>query len=202
VKQTKDQNMNRFLIIGTILLVLSSILSSPRAASAESAGGIGVDAALSCGVRFVDIEGETYDLKPVGIVGACVIPRIPLSKDTVLAMEVSVSYGFRSDYSGLYYYESYYSVGIMPQLGFLLPGRGTAYALYLGAGLYHSFSDYNRSIYPALTARVGIEPYAWVIDGIYLSYEKGFPEGYSAFDTLRLFIVARLFRRPHEGGDR
>jgi len=202
VKRTKDPNVIQLLVFGTFILVVSSILLAPRTARGEVQGGIAVDAAVTCGVRFVDIEGETYDLKPVGVVGACAIPRIPLSENIVLAMEVSVVYGFRSEYSGLYYYDSYYSVGVMPQIGFLLPGRGLAYALYLGAGLYYSFSYYSRSLYPALSVRVGIEPDSRVINGIYLSYEKGFPEAYSTFDTLRVLLGVSLFRRSHDGRGR
>ena len=192
------------------VLVLATILYLPHAAlgngdsirqtDGAGADGIVMDGALAFGTRLLDIEGETYGLKPVVLVGGRLIPRLPLSRDIVLAMEVSFSYAFRSDYEGFYYYEPCYSIGITPQIGFLFPGRGFSYALYLGAGIFHSFYEKSRSLYPALSIRAGIEPESWIVDGIYLSYEKGFPGDYTAFDTLCFLLSIRLLERSHGEG--
>jgi hypothetical protein len=201
VKRTKAPNLIRLYIVGALLLVLSSALLSPRAAQGEEQGGSGVDAALTGGVRLVDIEGETYGFKAVPVLGVSLFPRFELTTPLYLSIEISLSYTFKSDYSGFYYYDSFGSIGILPEIGFLFPGRGVDWALFMGGGVFYSFSEYDTGIHPAVSARAGIEFEKGFVRGIFLSYSHYFVEGFQTHESFKLFFTTRLFNTSYKGRD-
>jgi hypothetical protein len=191
---------NRFLsFIFVVLLVLLSAVLQPRAVNADADKELRIDAALSSGVRLLDIEGETYGLKAVPVLGVSVFPRMELKETLYLSLQVSLSYTFRSDYSGSYYYDSFGSLALLPQLGLILPGVGVNYALFIGGGLVHAFSDYDTGAHPAVTARIGFEWKKGLLSGIFLSYTHGFREGYQYHETLMVYGSTLLFRSSHWG---
>jgi hypothetical protein len=201
VKRTEDPNVIRLLIFGTFILLVSSILLSPHTARGEVQGGIGVDTALTGGVRLLDLEGETYGLKAVPFLGVSLFPRFELINPLYLSVEVSFSYTFRSDYSGLYYYDSFGSIGILPELGLLFPGKGVDWALFMGGGVYYSFSDYDTGTHPAVAVRVGAEFKEGFVKGIFLSYSHRFVEGFQTHESFMLFASTRLYRISCKGRD-
>ena len=201
VKRTEDPNVIRLLIFGTFILLVSSILLAPRTARGEGTGGIGVDTALTGGVRLLDLEGETYGLKAAPVLGISVFPRFEPSKPLHLSLEVSLSYTFRSDYSGLYYYDSFGSIGILPELGLLFHGNGVDWALFMGGGVYYSFSDYDTGTHPAVAVRVGAEFKEGFVKGIFLSYSHRFVEGFQTYESFRLFASTRLYHTSRKGRD-
>jgi hypothetical protein len=201
VKRIKAPNLIRRCIVGALLLVLSSALLPPRAARGEEQGGSGIDAALTGGVRLVDIEGETYGLKAVPVLGASLFPRFELTTPLYLSIEISLSYTFKSDYSGFYYYDSFGSIGILPEIGLLFHGNGVDWALFMGGGVYYSFSDYDTGTHPAVAVRAGIEFEKGFVRGIFLSYSHYFVEGFQTHESFRLFASTHLYHTSCKGKD-
>lgn len=191
--------MIRALFVGTSLLALSSILLSPSPARGEEDAGIVLDAALTGGVRLLDIEGETYELKTVPVLGVSFFPCIRLTGPLFLSVEVSFSYTFRSDNIGLYYYDAFGSAGIMPEIGLLFPGNGVDWALFMGGGVHYSFSEYDTGIHPAVAVRVGAEFKESFLKGIFLSYSHRFVNGFQTHESFALFASTRLYRFSHHG---
>ena len=151
-----------------------------------------VDAALFGGVRLIDLTGETYRLKAVPVAGISLFPRLELSKPLHLSIDVSFSYTFRSDYRGFYYYDSFGSIGIVPELGLLFPGKDLNWAVFMGGGFFASFSDYESVIHPAVAARIGLEFRRGFIRGVFLSYNHRFAEGYQTHESFKLFASTRI----------
>jgi hypothetical protein len=202
-RQMKNSSYRLFSFTFVVLLVLTSIGIHSHIVMADDGKTIEMDAALCTGVRLLDIEGETYGLKAVPVLGIAVFPRLKLRETLCLSLELSLSYTFRSDYDGFYYYDSFGSIGFLPELGFIFPGKDDVdYAIYIGAGLFHSFSEYDTGSFPALAVRTGVELNRSFFSGIYLSYIHSFHEGYRSYETFKLYGSTGLFRASKRGRSR
>ena len=197
--QTTGENMTSIgkkLLFSLFLSILLG-LTTMTAAGADEKKEVSIDAALSGGVRLLDLEGETYSLKAVPFFGFSIVPRVELIQRFFFSLEVSLSYTLRSDYSGYYYYDSFGTIGLLPELGLLFPGGVVDYAIFMGGGIFHSFSEYDTGSRPAVAARAGIEFKEGFVKGIYISYSHVFAKAFQSYESIRLFATTPLLKRSN-----
>ena len=186
-----------FLLFFPALLVSLSVTQ----AGADEKNDVSIDAALYGGVRLLDLEGETYGLKAVPFFGLSVVPRLELTQRFFLSLDMSFSYTLRSNYSGNYYYDSFGTIGFLPELGLLFPGKDVDFSVLAGGGFFISFSEYDRASRPALSFRTGLEFREGFVGGIYISYSHVFAEAYQTYESIKLFAATPLLRRSYIGRD-
>ena len=201
--QTAGENMtsNRKKLLFSLFLSMMLGLPTMAAAGADEKKEVSIDAALSGGVRLLDLEGETYGLKAVPFFGLSIAPRVEIVQRFFFSLEVSLSYTFRSDYLGYYYYDSFGTIGIIPELGLLFPGGVLDFAIFAGGGIFHSFSEYDTGSWPAVAARAGIEFKDGFVKGIYISYSHVFAESFQSHESIKLFATTPLLHRSNVRND-
>jgi hypothetical protein len=184
-------------LLFSLFLSMMFGLTTMTAAGADEKKEISIDAALSGGVRLLDLEGETYGLKAVPFFGFSIIPRVELIKRIFFSLELSLSYTLRSDYSGYYYYDSFGTIGLIPELGLIFPGESVDFAIFTGGGIFASFSEYDTGSQPAVAARAGIELKEGFVRGIYISYSHVFSETFQSYESIKLFATTPLLYRSN-----
>lgn len=197
ISQTTGENMTSIgkKLLFSLFLSMMLGLTTMTAAGADEKKEVSIDAALSGGVRLLDLEGETYGLKAVPFFGFSIVPRVELIQRFFFSLEVSLSYTLRSDYRGYYYYDSFGTIGLIPEFGLLLPGGIVDFAIFMGGGIFHSFSEYDTVSRPAVAARAGIEFKEGFVRGIYISYSHVFAEDFQSYESIKLFATTPLLRK-------
>ena len=184
-------------LLFSLFLSMMLVLTTMAAAGADEKKEVSIDAALLGGVRLLDIEGETYGLKAVPFFGVSIVPRVELLQRFFFSLELSLSYTLRSDYKGYYYYDSFGTIGLLPELGLLFPGKIVDFAIFMGGGVFYSFSEYDTASRPAMAARAGIEFKEGFVGGIYISYSHVFAEAFQSYESIKLFATTPLLRRSN-----
>jgi len=199
ISQTTGGNMTSIgkKLLFSLFLSIMLGLTTMTASGADEKKEVSIDAALSGGVRLLDLEGETYGLKAVPFFGLSVVGRVELIQPFFFSLDVSLSYTLRSDYLGYYYYDSFGTIGLIPELGLIFPGGAVDFAIFTGGGVFHSFSEYDTGSRPAVAARAGIEFKEGFVRGIYISYSHVFAEDFQSYESIKLFATTPLLHRSN-----
>jgi hypothetical protein len=158
----------------------------------------GMDLGVTAGASVVDLQGESFGIKAMPVVGISLFPWVQLIGSLNLGAEVSLQYTFRSDYSNYYYYDSFGTFGVIPNLHLLLGESSVRFILLMGLGLGCSFSDYSTLSYPVGCIGAGIRFNSGLISSILLTYSHSFIESFQNFESLRLSATIGLLKNEGE----
>jgi hypothetical protein len=158
----------------------------------------GLDLGVTAGASVIDLQGESFGIKAVPVVGISLFPWVQIIDSLNLGAEVSLQYTFRSDYSNYYYYDSFGTFGVIPNLHLLLGESSVRFILLLGFGFGFSFSDYSALSYPVGCIGAGIRFNNGLISSILITYNHDFIESFQTFESLRLSANIRLLKNVGE----
>jgi len=154
-----------------------------------------IDGTLSGGGSLLDYSSESFDLKAVPTAGLSLVPVFQSRGKIFYGVELGFLYSFRSNYNNYYYYDSYFSLSIIPHIGIALQGRSLTWFLLGGVGGAHAFSGLFGKTYLISSAAAGVYFPRFLVNGIQVSYMHSFVRDYRLFETVRISIIRHLFLR-------
>jgi hypothetical protein len=154
-----------------------------------------IDGILSGGSSLLDYSSESFEAKAVPTAGLSFAPVFQTRGKIFYTVELGLLYSFRSNYKNYYYYDSYFSLSIIPHIGIALQGRSLTWFLLGGVGGAHAFSAFFGKTYFVSSAGAGVYFPRFLVDGIQISYMHSFVRDYRLFETIKISIIRHLFLR-------
>lgn len=175
--------MKRILI--AVVCIVFCIGAASVTSGYQNSLETGIHTGVYYGICFLDQAGESYGLKPLQSAGLGLYPYMQTPYVIGMRLALTVGYTLRSNYQNGYYYTSFFTCGIAPQLVLALNIRALTVTLFSGPGYDYLFSRYGNRGNMLFTAGIGVSPSHGFIREVNLGIHTDLDERFVRFDTVR-----------------
>ena len=192
--------MNKKLYIIPIALFLVTI---PFILFAGENADFELDVSIFSGTSILNIKETSYNTKMVPVAGISLSSYFMAGQLFSYGFEFLYQYSFKSNYNNYYYYDSYHSFSLIPNIGLHLHRSMFSYYFLIGLGVSYSFSDYHNKLYGISSVGAGIKLKKSFIQAILLNYNHSFIKNYKTFETIKIYVsinVRNIVKKLHKTG--
>jgi len=191
--------------LSPLVLTIFFLLPVKGAFSAPGRTHSTIDLLVSGGTSILNIDNPSFGAKMVPVVGLGIAPYFSKGNLFSYGVELLLQYSMKSNYNDYFYYDSYFSLSLVPGIRVHIGNRDTvnvSYRFGAGLGFSHVFSGFTQKNVFLTSLSGGLVFRNFFLDAILFRYTHNFLRSFQAFETFRLEASFTLWEKETEPASR